>query len=525
MGEIQPFRHTACFILMARAQLVLATQAVTSTESILGHSAEIHNQKLLPHKWVRIWLPPRAIDVWHGLRMLREICAVSECPCACDSPVGTKGLLVCGEENSSQLPHAAEKRETIHNSLPSSVFRILGKAQGLKKSLEKIWIWLWGSLELMHGLCKSFVYRKFCCLQAEKETGQDLLCSQRTRPTAPRHKTENWSYVRKEQFASMLAIKRELSVSVTETQATYLQGRVSPFFHARNFISLYALTRHCINSTHVLFLFYDEYKLAISTATKDGSLKELVVELKLKLEENIPSVPLQEGTDAKAPWVASPPKSNQGTKTTEKANQPIPNETTTKEHNPQTNQTNQTPQRATLSLAGAQGQLFWYILAVPENWTSKHTKSLLHTDGSLLTLSMGVFSSWQRKLEKQYFSNLHYLRTGKGKRIVKPATNIPFDLKVLACGHLLPTPDTEQEAKCGISPQQDKGKIQDLLPDRCYGKAGSQQAVETETMYYCVVWNSQRVSTHTVQAQRPHKDYNWHSSYFQGADGSTYRRA
>lgn len=31
----------------------------------------------------------------------------------------------------------------------------------------------------MHGLCKSFVYRKFCCLQAEKETGQDLLCSQR----------------------------------------------------------------------------------------------------------------------------------------------------------------------------------------------------------------------------------------------------------------------------------------------------------------------------------------------------------
>lgn len=31
-----------------------------------------------------------------------------------------------------------------------------------------------------------------------------------------------------------------------------------------------ALTRHCINSTHVLFLFYDEYKLAISTATKDG---------------------------------------------------------------------------------------------------------------------------------------------------------------------------------------------------------------------------------------------------------------
>lgn len=30
----------------------------------------------------------------------------------------------------------------------------------------------------------------------------------RTRPTAPRHKTENWSYVRKEQFASMLAIKR-----------------------------------------------------------------------------------------------------------------------------------------------------------------------------------------------------------------------------------------------------------------------------------------------------------------------------
>lgn len=56
------------------------------------------------------------------------------------------------------------------------------------------------------------------------------------------------------------------------------------------------------------------------------------------------------------PWVASPPKSNQGTKTTEKANQPIPNETTTKEHNPQTNQTNQTPQRATLSLAGAQGQ-------------------------------------------------------------------------------------------------------------------------------------------------------------------------
>lgn len=31
-----------------------------------------------------------------------------------------------------------------------------------------------------------------------------------------------------------------------------------------------ALTRHCTNSPHVLFLFYDEYKLAISTATKDG---------------------------------------------------------------------------------------------------------------------------------------------------------------------------------------------------------------------------------------------------------------
>lgn len=48
--------------------------------------------------------------------------------------------------------------------------------------------------------------------------------------------------------------------------------------------------------------------------------------------------------------------SNQRTKATEEANHPIPRETTTKEHHPQTNQTNQTPQRATLSLAGAQGQ-------------------------------------------------------------------------------------------------------------------------------------------------------------------------
>lgn len=48
---------------------------------------------------------------------------------------------------------------------------------------------------------------------------------------------------------------------------------------------------------------------------------------------------------------------NQQTKPTEKPNQPKPEETTTKEHNPQTNkQTNQTPQTAPLSVAGAQGK-------------------------------------------------------------------------------------------------------------------------------------------------------------------------
>lgn len=61
------------------------------------------------------------------------------------------------------------------------------------------------------------------------------------------------------------------------------------------------------------------------------------------------------------------------------------------------------------------------------------------------------------QLEKQYFSNLHYLRTGKIKLIVKPATNIPFDLKVLASGHLLPTPDTESKKQNVASLYNSKG--------------------------------------------------------------------
>lgn len=47
-------------------------------------------------------------------------------------------------------------------------------------------------------------------------------------------------------------------------------------------------------------------------------------------------------------------------------------------------------------------------------------------------------------------------------------------------------------ATCLGSFFRDKRKIQDLLPDRCYSEAGSQQAVETETVYYCVVWNRYR---------------------------------